>query len=222
MNTTLTPRFVTVLSRYYEVKVESIIKTGLRYPGTEKINNFDFFYDKGEKIEITFSSDKNWHTEDCFDEEGTCQYQNPIDEKDGSCDRCGVQYGITFTMYIIYKFSPYRSLGIERINFTKDTTIDEMHEKFQKLSGKTYEICPCYKSLTYKDGFCKECYIRVYTRTEEEGGDCSICMQNEGRWIQLNECKHIFHSWCINKLIDKKCPLCRNNNIKCTYDPYDV
>ena len=86
-----------------------------------------------------------------------------------------------------------------------------------------YQICRCGDEAT-KDGWCDNCYIHRYTRTEEEGGDCSICYENEGRWVRL-ECKHEFHLHCYHKIDfdvkeGRRCPLCRKVS-KTNVDCYD-
>jgi hypothetical protein len=85
-----------------------------------------------------------------------------------------------------------------------------------------WKNCVCGKEVA-RGGLCKDCFIHAYERTEEEGGDCCVCHENNGRWVKL-ECGHILHKHCWSKIVGSKCPLCRrqNNNQKARFDPYDV
>ena len=54
-----------------------------------------------------------------------------------------------------------------------------------------------------------------YHITNSPNDCCSICLDNEGTWVELNICKHKFHKDCINRIeIDSvyKCPICRTYN----------
>ncbi len=46
----------------------------------------------------------------------------------------------------------------------------------------------------------------IVTKTEEN--NCSICLEELNEYISL-KCNHKFHSECVNKLLEKNCPLCR-------------
>ena len=77
-------------------------------------------------------------------------------------------------------------------------------------------LCVCGELAIKDQGQCKKCYLDCYTRTEEEGGDRSICLENKGVWFKT-ECGHIFHAHCIIKALNEKnqCPLCRTRINHC-------
>ena len=213
MSITLTPRFITVLSRYFEVHREEIIKKGLKFPGAdESIDTFCF--GKDNNIRVNFDSNRNYHHYLCSEYDGC---STPITAEEEKCEMCEEIHGITFTVSINLKTCTAVS-----ITFTKDTTLEEMLEKIEKYSGKVYDLCSCDTGrLAFKDGLCSYCYIHYYTRTEEEGGDCSICYENGGRWCEFEDCKHQFHIGCVSKMDKIICPLCRGKGaIK--KDPFDI
>ena len=85
--------------------------------------------------------------------------------------------------------------------------------------------CHCGRRATM-NGACDECYIHSYVRSEEEGGDCCVCHENDGRWVKL-DCGHILHNHCFFEIKveaeqKRKCPLCRHQSRwPLRYDCYD-
>lgn len=214
MSITLTPRFISVLSRYFEVHREEIIKNGLKFPDTDNFIEF-FYFGKNNNIRVNFESSQNQHNYLCS-EHNDCE-TNIITAEEEKCESCKEIHGITFTLSIRLKTCTAVS-----IEFTKDTTLEEMLEKIEKYSGKVYDFCSCDTGiLAFKDGLCSYCYIHYYTRTEEEGGNCSICYENGGRWCEFEGCKHQFHIGCVSKMDKKICPLCRGKG-DIRKDPFDV
>jgi hypothetical protein len=75
-----------------------------------------------------------------------------------------------------------------------------------------YQICKCEK-IALRDGFCRECYC-LASKQEDV---CCCCHENEGVWIEFNDCKHTIHKYCFTKITmqregnkgGRKCPLCR-------------
>jgi hypothetical protein len=56
---------------------------------------------------------------------------------------------------------------------------------------------------------------KKYNITDTPNDCCSICLNDEGRWVELYLCKHKFHEDCINRIeINSvyKCPICRTYN----------
>lgn len=210
MSITLTPRFISVLGRNFEVNREEIIKDGLQFPDND--NGFIKWFAYGKNIQVRFMSEKNEHHH-------MCSNGSIVTAEEKKCEECEEIHGITFTLCLENKTT---EIIMESIKFTKDTTLEEMLEKLEKYSGKVYDFCSCsLGKVVYKDGLCDSCYIYSYTRTEEEGGDCSICYENSGRWCEFVECKHQFHYNCVLKMDKRICPLCRNKgDIK--KDPFDV
>ena len=78
-----------------------------------------------------------------------------------------------------------------------------------------WKFCRCGEVATMNDA-CDRCYIHGYFRSEEEGGACCVCHENDGRWVKLH-CGHILHKHCFIKIKTeapsasmRKCPLCRS------------
>lgn len=212
MSITLTPRFITVLGRYFEVHRKYIIEKGLNFPGAD--DSIDtFYFGKNNIIKVDFDSNRNKHHYLCS-EYNDCE-DNVITAEEEKCEECKEIHGIYFTATISLK-----KCAADCIEFTKDTTLEEMLEKIEKYSGKVYDFCSC-DSIAFKDGLCTYCYIHSYTRTEEEGGNCSICYENGGRWCEFEQCKHQFHTGCVLKMDKKICPLCRGKG-EITKDPFDI
>jgi hypothetical protein len=90
--------------------------------------------------------------------------------------------------------------------------------------SKEWKICLCGAEKAIRGDFCRRCYLHSYKRTEEEGGDCCVCHENNGRWTKL-ECGHILHSYCWDKVLEcggrRNCPLCRKESLIPSRDPYD-
>ena len=125
-----------------------------------------------------------------------------------------------------YMFGLHRS----DLNDPNGNMLPKILEWIDKLPS-TFEVCRCAKMVARKDGWCNDCYIYRYTRSEEEGGDCCVCMENEGKWIKLS-CNHVIHEQCYNKIryigttssdppTPLLCPLCRQPIITTTPHPYD-
>jgi hypothetical protein len=76
-----------------------------------------------------------------------------------------------------------------------------------------YQICKCGEEIALRDGFCRSCY---YLASKQEDV-CCCCHENEGVWIEFNDCKHTIHKYCFMKITvvckdkenGRKCPLCR-------------
>jgi len=77
---------------------------------------------------------------------------------------------------------------------------------------KTYLICKCNNHMAEKDGWCKYCFPFVM----EQPDVCCCCLENEGVWAKLS-CNHTLHKYCFNKIIGRKCPLCRAESSSCSY-----
>ena len=93
-----------------------------------------------------------------------------------------------------------------------ETSLKKMIKKINKDFPKSLTICLCGTKTEDERDKCRRCFIYSYTRTEEEGGDCSICLENDGLWIKT-KCGHTFHQHCLKKATDikKQCPMCRAN-----------
>ena len=206
MSITLTPRFITVLGRYFEVNREEIIKDGLQFPDNE--DRYIKWFSYGKNLKVRFMSEKNEHHYLCSRHSGDF-VDSIITAEQKKCEECEEIHGITFTLCLENKNT---DAIMESIKFTKDTSLEEVIEKIEKYSGKVYDFCSCpIGEVVFKDGLCGHCYTYSYTRTEEEGGDCSICYENGGRWGEFMGCNHQFHYSCVMKMDKRICPLCRSN-----------
>ncbi len=106
-------------------------------------------------------------------------------------------------------------------------------------SWEDFRLCQCGEVTEDPDRmWCRDCFVYRYTRTEDEGGDCCVCHENEGRWVEL-PCGHQVHQHCyfsikreerngcpigdMYKDHTRKCPLCRRltTNSDVVINPFD-
>jgi hypothetical protein len=146
-------------------------------------------------------------------------------------DSCGCDPGYHFDASILL-YHPRNDISLHSVRFilgsgsedTKDNMLPKVLEWVDNLPSM-FQMCRCAKMIARRDGWCVECYIYRYTRTEEEGGDCCVCMENEGKWVKLS-CKHIIHKHCYDGIHccqpkSTLCPLCRQQVTDTTSNPYD-
>lgn len=153
-----------------------------------------------------------------------CDYSGAT-QKDQPCD-CNKDRHNTFQIYY----------GKEKtVIFSYHCEDESDAELISKLNTfDSFILCNCGSKVQVQSrGWCNTCYINRVTRTEEEGGDCCICMENEGRWIKT-DCGHYMHNSCYFKIENKciteghtsrwcrSCPLCRAIIKDITYDVYQV
>lgn len=147
-----------------------------------------------------------------------------VSDCDDQCDcaDCVSNRNREFTLSIRYRSN--KEVCLRHYDFRiEDTTMSMVPKILQWIDElpSTYELCRCKGTLALRDGWCHACYLYRYTRTEEEGGDCCVCLENEGRWIKLS-CNHIIHGSCYTSINDRKCPLCRQLvGSSYSFDPYD-
>ena len=127
---------------------------------------------------------------------------------------------LTYTLSILHQ---HDKMLLDSITFHDTTEWIDLTNKLSSRIGTTYTICMCGRDISIMDGLCKLCYIFQYTRSEEEGGDCCICLSNKGAWVKL-PCEHCIHSQCYYGMVVNKCPLCRADFNRCDIiiNPYDV
>jgi hypothetical protein len=118
---------------------------------------------------------------------------------------CSNVRDVTIMINITYKGNSVYTFKL------KEMPLENMIERIQADFPASITICQCGDEAI-EDSKCRRCYIHSYTRTEEEGGACSICLENDGLWFKT-KCGHIFHQHCLLKAIDvsnsRRCPLCR-------------
>lgn len=167
-------------------------------------------------LKIILERDVTFHEEHCAvadcPEESGCE-----------CDlHCATEFKIKYNDNTLY----FKTISIRKGEDQKEHLNIPIEQLKEIISAMTdFKMCQCGEKAT-KDIWCKLCYLYRYIRTEEEGGDCSICMENEGRWLKT-ECGHIFHAHCFNKIPGnsstwrRKCPLCRAITNLARFNPYD-
>ena len=94
----------------------------------------------------------------------------------------------------------------------KENTLKKMVKQIKKEFPLSMTVCHCGEKADEATLKCRRCFIQSYTRTEDEGGNCSICLENDGVWIKT-KCGHIFHQQCLikAKAVNPVCPMCRGS-----------
>ena len=157
----------------------------------ESINSYN------EDIKIRISLDIEPHDGDCDN------YPFELDEDD-DCG-CSNVRNITFKINIKYKDNFVFCFPM------KENCLEDMLNKIKNDFPNYILICQCgSKAEEDYQNKCRQCFINSYIRTEEEGGDCPICFENDGVWIKT-KCGHIFHQHCFKKVkeTNSMCPICR-------------
>lgn len=170
--------------------------------------------DYNEDIAINITTFVTPHDDDCVG------YPYSLDT---GCDCPDVRY-TQFQVSLKYK-------GIHTLGFPlNDPSLKKMVKQIKKDFPSSMTICQCGEMGIEATLKCRRCYIQSYTRTEEEGGNCSICLENDGVWIKT-KCGHIFHQHCLvkAKAVNPVCPMCRGDidyGINCWHshgmNPYNV
>lgn len=212
----LSKRGYTVLKRWVETKFEKALETAKEATENDDGHNMIFQYKKNWRLELSYCC--AYHEDGC---------QNEGDDVVGDqCDHCDPE-PLTFCVELKYRGNNMdwkcfeqaswgTSLKVETILCWLDSIEEEKNKWIQ---------CRC-ENLATMNGVCDKCYIHGYVRSEEEGGDCCICHENDGRWVKL-ACGHILHDRCFYKIIyeaneGRKCPLCRQlSKFPMIYDCYD-
>jgi hypothetical protein len=137
-----------------------------------------------------------------------------IDSHDDNCDNfpfvvndnCGCPKVREITFYINIR---YKCINVLQFPM-KETTLNKMLKKIKKDFPDSMFICHCGEKAIEELNKCRQCFIHSYIRTEEEGGDCPICFENDWVWIKT-KCNHIFHQSCLKKAkaVNGLCPICR-------------
>lgn len=199
----MTPHFIKVLCRTLEMNVMDLIRKAKKIEVrkldyTAELRNY-FNGNKGELYTICYPIHHSKRCSEYSDE----------DKVESFCEDCKKNSGFLLKscMYLTYMNPAKCLVNIFDIksevlgNKNESESVFDLLSQIQKLEGKIYSFCPCGE-VQIKDGRCKNCYIHEYTRTEEEGGNCAICLENGGRWIKLS-CNHIFHMKCFHKFGNK-------------------
>lgn len=212
----LSKRAKTILARFASLEVERVTKM-VNALDQEGLNNFQ------EEDNTSSICYKEWQFE--------IELVLPQHHDECECDdvaiplgeRCDCEYDYEKWAMRLY----HRDTGCSNKNHMAGTVISARHSLGEKAIEswinwlkEEWKTCVCGKEVVRGD-HCRDCFIHAYERTEEEGGDCCVCHENNGRWAKL-ECGHVLHTHCWEKVVGHKCPLCRNPSGKTTRDPYDV
>ena len=222
---TLTPRNREQARRFFKLYYKKCIRNGLSKTTDEAAHECDcprddvsLMTNRIGKFLVRYEVSLPFHR-DCCDEEG---YVEEGSECDCDTDR-------EFIVTIEYADSS-KPIWLRTYSFTiqdpEASVLPKILEWVDQLPS-TYQICPCTKHVACTDGegWCDQCYVHRYIRTEDEGGDCCVCMENEGVWIKLS-CDHILHGHCYESIpeiswLKRDCPLCRQPVTSIKYNPYD-
>ena len=200
-----TPQLLQDVKRHIEFNYDRFINK------TIKLQNQDL-----KLFDYTAYLDNNWKIKWCIFptiHEICCDEYDDISEMMdniiiGKCTECNSEEGYKINIHVYYNKIRIKGLSQNTMLDGNPLTWNDLYSKLSFLE-KPIKMCECGKKAK-NDYKCKECYLFSYTRTEEEGGDCAVCLQNGGVWYKL-ECTHIIHRMCLKKISKIKpiCPLCR-------------
>lgn len=210
---TISPRIKEVFRRFVEVEADDMIQhiKTLNNDSSEQEMEQEASVRAG-KIVMKLSGGPGGHDDDCglgyLAYGGTCR-----------CDHSNAYLHVSVGHMVdgisYHVFLTHHNYDV------KDITADTLYRWVEALQEE-WKLCQCNSVATIR-GKCKTCYMHGYVRTEEQGGDCCVCHENDGRWIRY-QCGHEVHVHCHRKITTGKCPLCRAETTSSTsrYDPYDV
>jgi hypothetical protein len=205
----LTENFFKTATRFIDFHFESVKAKAVKIKTNMRIV-MKALYFKDTKLQFLIEPTSHSDYCECADEILT---EEP-------CEGC---HNILEHQFIVQLIKRNTDSGLMSIEFGSDDTLEEVLTRFNQLP-REIQFCPC-ENLAKKDGLCELCYIHNYERKEEEGGDCCVCKENSGRWVQL-ECNHILHYHCARNIRCiglLKCPMCRvvsNEHLGLLKDPY--
>jgi hypothetical protein len=126
-------------------------------------------------------------------------------------------------LYDVENMNNYTIIKIKNTNKCQKKQIIEFFNIYKEtLNKQFYLFYSYYGNIETYSGSGKD-FVNVLQQnklnklniTKAPNDCCSICLDNEGTWVELNICKHKFHKDCINRIeIDSvyKCPICRTYN----------
>jgi hypothetical protein len=216
----LSKRGFTVLKRWMDVKFDSSLERAktAQDDSDGEINSHRF----GKNWKIEYDYVLPHHQYGCDDGDRQLLYGD-------TCDKCRYDK-MDFIVSLLYTDSGkhcWEPMAVK--TFPIDTVSKEMLLTWLywvEQNKNEWSFCRC-GTLATMNGTCDSCYIHGYVRSEEKGGDCCVCHENDGRWVKL-QCGHILHRHCFIKIgvegTKRKCPLCRASSDFATAqeDCYDV
>ncbi|NBX50459.1 hypothetical protein EBT25_11070 [bacterium] len=218
MNITLSDRVKTLFQRFTEVKLENIVVDAKECAGLEPDDESwtRIFRVKDWKLKITVLTAE--HQENCphADNGDHLSYQEP-------CAECEP------TPHLLHFSISHKKKCIAMVNWALTVTQETVTTWIHSLPTE-WKMCRCGEILRLypspKNDTCERCYIHSYHRSEEQGGNCCICHENDDRWVRFT-CGHEIHWHCYGIMTDwgqknMRCPLCREAISNNVVDPYDV
>lgn len=211
----LSPRIRTVFKRFVEVHLQEFIERAKKADVPDGDEETEELCCTTHHVNLKFGFCHAEHEENCprYEE---CDYYL---EHGKTCDHCDPK-----PMYLWFHLR--RSIPTSGGTLlTKWWNVDTINQEliFEWITSWKEELvlCMCGDVATVGGRMCKVCYVHGYHRTEEEGGICCVCHENDGRWIRF-ACGHEVHRHCFRDM--KKCPLCRAtvDYTSSKTDPYDI
>jgi hypothetical protein len=197
-----TPQLLQDIKRHIELNYNRFIKKTIKLQ-TQEFKLFDYTaYIDNWKIKWLILP--VLHEMYCseYDDNGEMNNNTII----GKCTECNNEEGYKVIILIYYNKIQIKRLEQNTMLDGNPLTWNNLEHKLSFLEN-TIKMCNCGKKAKNNDK-CRKCHLFSYTRTEEEGGDCAICLENGGLWHKL-ECEHILHRECLKKISKPVCPLCR-------------
>lgn len=208
----LSPRIRTVFKRFVEVHLQELIERA-KTASAEDDEDDNNLCCSTHHVNLKFGYCHAQHAEDCPQYEAG-EYNV---EYGKTCEHCDIN-PMCMWFHLQGATSP-------SILLSTRWDIDDVNQEriFAWISSwkEGLVLCMCGQIATVGGRMCKTCYVHGYMRTEDEGGICCVCHENDGRWIMF-KCGHAIHIHCNHDM--KKCPLCRGpvDYPSSKRDPYDV
>ena len=240
----ISKRMMSIIAKTVEAKYEYMVTNGSkrikkiikRYEqGDENADDYNIGYNYHitAKLIMTVNVSPTEHKDWC--EEWSDERHNHIREGE-KCEKCWRASGYSLFSRFEYK-GENKTVSLECFSMKSEyirgadihsNTWETFFEKLENniWEGVEYRFCKCGDLCLKANGktydTCDNCFINSYKRTDEEGGDCCVCLQNDGCWTKL-KCNHILHIHCWNKICRNRseCPLCRQFCGTGTANPYN-
>lgn len=218
MNITLSDRTKTLFQRFVEVKLKKIAANAKECEGMEPDDDSwtHVFRVKDWKLKISVLTPD--HAENCShaDDGNHLSYGE-------LCDECEP------SLHLLHFSISHKKKTIAMMNWGLTVTQEVITTWIHSLATE-WGVCRCGEFLRLypspQNDTCEHCYIHSYHRSEDEGGNCCICHENDDRWVRF-KCGHETHLHCYSIMTDHgqknmRCPLCREAISGNVLDPYDV
>jgi len=112
--------------------------------------------------------------------------------------------------YVIQLFKNTRVQCVIRLwddRYTFEEHCSIVRARLDEFCSRTFLLCKCNEPGIKRLGNqCVDCFVYHHKRTDNDR--CPICLEDEGRWVQL-PCSHILHTFCWQRVPGSQCPICR-------------